>query len=84
MVGVHNPLAKWKLGELPANPVVQLILNQNLGERNGFPILSSTLASDAEIDEAVAQWVSDLKRAASEAKRTLRRQHEKMIASPAR
>jgi hypothetical protein len=44
LIGVHNPLSTWKQGNLPSNPVVQLLLNQNLGQKEGFPLLTSTLS----------------------------------------
>jgi|688.fasta_scaffold677390_2 hypothetical protein len=81
LIGVHNPLSTWKQGNLPSNPVVQLLLNQNLGQKEGFPLLTSTLSSDAEIDEVVASFKVGLDHAAKNAKKMLRMQRDKMIAA---
>lgn len=78
---IFNSLAKWKCGDLPGNTFVKLVLNENLGIESGFQAITTSLASDEEIDYAVDQLQRDLEFARNQAKRTLRRQQMKINAS---
>ena len=82
LIGVYNPLSTWKQGDLPSNPVVQLVLNQNLGQKDGFSFLSPTLAGDSEVDYVIDSLKAELERAGREAKNILRKQRERMVGTP--
>jgi hypothetical protein len=77
-VWVFNPLKDWRKGDSPHDPIVVLVLSQSLGEVDGFPKLTGTLASDSEIDFEIKRLKEDLDRAGTDAKRTLREQRAKI------
>lgn len=77
--GVFNPLANWKRGDLPIDPIVKLTFNEGLGTGNGFQLITSSLASSDEIDSAIDQLQKDLEYVRSEAKRVLHKQKEKIL-----
>ena len=81
IVGVHNLLKDWKKGDMPMDPMVRLIMNRSLGEIEGFPALTANLAADSEVDFEVKRLKEDLDRAAIQAKRILKEQKAKILAS---
>lgn len=78
--GVFNPLHKWKTGDLPADAVVFVALNE-WSTNEDIVTLSASLASDTEIDFAIDRLKEDLEKVRREAKRTLNTQREKIRSS---
>lgn len=67
-----------KDSSLPFNPYVRLCLAQKVGEtRDGFPLISSALMTDQEIDYHIAQLKADLDALARSAKAGLKRAQKK-------
>lgn len=76
--GVVNLFADWKKGDPPVDPFITLALNEVLGQVDGFPKLTATLATAPEIDFEVDQMQRDLEVVRGEAKRVLREQQLKI------
>lgn len=75
--GVFNPLQKWKAGEFPADAIVFVSLNEWTTSGEVITI-SSSLATESEIDFAVDRLKEDLETARRNAKRILNAQREKI------
>lgn len=76
--GILNPLQGWKAGDLPADPVVVVVLSEWHTMPEGQIAISATLATDTEIDFAIDRLAKDLESVRQEAKRVLARQTEKI------
>ena len=79
--GVFNPLRTWKSGDLPVDPFVNIILNEYGKQDDGLISVTANLATDSEIDYAVDRLRDHLEKARGEAKRVLKAQREKILAS---
>jgi hypothetical protein len=73
----YNPYKTWKFGDFPCDPVVYISID-NFQRKDERFILSSSLASDGEIDYVVDQLINDLESTRKEAKRILLKQREKI------
>ena len=76
--GVFNPFRGWKKGDLPMDPTVEIVIHGAQKREDGRVSLTATLASDEEIDYTVDELKQGLESARREAKRTLKKQREKM------
>lgn len=76
--GVFNPLKKWKSGDLPLDPTVNIVLNEIFKTNEGDICLTSSLATDDEIDFAIKELKRNLDSVAKQAKQTLKKQCEKI------
>ena len=79
--GVFNPFQKWKKGDLPGDPTVSVVLNEYSTSEEGIVSISSTLATDSEIDYTIDELQKNLESVRKEAKRVLKAQKEKIRAS---
>lgn len=75
---MYSPVRAWCKGDMPTNPVVYIELGSH-SIHNGHALLSSELASDVEVDEAVTQLKSELDEFSRMAKRELKAMHKKML-----
>jgi hypothetical protein len=77
-IGILNPLQGWKAGDLPADPVVIVVLNEWGTTSDNRMTISASLATDTEIDFAIDRLTKDLELVRREAKRVLKSQTEKI------
>ena len=75
--GIFNPFDKWKKGDLPFAPTVMIALNR-CGIKNGVVKISGTLVSESEIDFTIDELKKDLESVRKEAKKSLKKQRNKM------
>lgn len=75
---IYSPIRAWQKGDMPTNPVVYIELGTH-SIQNGHALLSSALASEGEVDEAVTQLKSELDEFSRMAKRELKASHKKML-----
>ena len=74
MIDVYDNSQNYKDGDPPQVPTVYLTTNQYIGERDGFPLLSSSLTSADEVDEVVDSLIAELKKSRVKAKQILQKQ----------
>jgi hypothetical protein len=77
-VGVLNPFRNWKKGDFPCDPTITFVLNEVGTRIDGLITISSSLASDSEIDFAADQLLKDIESARKHAKKILKAQKEKI------
>jgi hypothetical protein len=77
-IGVLNPFKNWKKGDLPCDPTITLVLNEYGTQKDGLITISSSLATDSEIDFAADLLLKDIESARKHAKKILRAQKEKI------
>lgn len=75
---MYSPVRAWRKEDMPTNPTVYIELG-TYTMHNSHILLSSELASDIEVDEAVAQLKCDLDEFSKIAKRELKAMHRKML-----
>ncbi len=75
--GIINPFRNWKIGDLPCDPTITVVLKE-WSMIDAFVTVSASLASDSEIDSAIDRLMKDLESTRSEAKRVLKAQQEKI------
>lgn len=69
-----------KEGSLPFDPIIRLCLKVSHGNtRDGFPLISPDLMSEAEIDEYILQLKADLESVGRSAKIKLKKSKEKTL-----
>jgi hypothetical protein len=76
--GVFNPFRGWKRGDFPMDPTVEIVVHGAQKREDGRVSLTATLASDEEIDYTVDELRQSLESARREAKRTLKKQRDKI------
>jgi len=75
---VYNPLESWKKGDLPVDPIVEIVVENYQVRGPGRISITATLASDSEIDFAIDSLIGDLNEIRKRAKATLTAQRRKL------
>lgn len=76
---IHSPLRKWKKGQMPISPFINLSVGSDGISRDHDILISSQLATDQEIDYAVNNLIKELEKLRNEAKKELAFLHRKML-----
>ena len=76
--GVLNPYRLWKKGDMPCDPTVTIVLNEYGTKADGSVVISSSLASDSEIDFAINRLQEDIELVRKGAKKTLKSQRDRI------
>jgi len=58
----------WKIGDLPGNQMVNIVLNEYLTRNNGNISLTPLLATEGEVDYAVDKLIQELEAVRRKAK----------------
>lgn len=76
--GVVGILDKCKVGDLPGNQMVNIVLNSYSSSNDGTISITPQLATDVEVDNAVNQLINDLEKARVAAKKSIKTINEKI------
>lgn len=68
----------WKIGDLPGNQMVNIVLNKRMTLHDGSLSLTSRLATDGEIDYAVDQLIKELEDVRKKAKDKIKKDTRKI------
>lgn len=79
MFDVLNLMSDWKKGDLPMDPVIQIIANGIQKRKDGSVLITQSLVCDSEIDYVIDELHKELELIRSEAKRTIKKQKQKML-----
>lgn len=66
--GVTGIMDGWKIGDLPGNQMVHIVLNRCMTLPDGSITLTASLATDTEVDYAIDQLIKELETIRKKAK----------------
>lgn len=79
--GIFNPFHKWKKGDFPCDPIVNVVLNEWGTKADGRISISASLSTDSEIDYTIDRLQKNLESTRKNAKRVLKVHREKIRSS---
>lgn len=77
--GVNNPLDEWKKGDMLFDPIVYVVVQAHGTLPGGSISVSTSLANDEEIDNAINSLQKELESVRKQAKRVLAKQKQKIL-----
>lgn len=76
--GVIGDLDNWKVGDMPGNQMVYIVLNEYFTTHTGYVTVTAKLATEAEVDFAIDHLIKDLETARKKAKEKIRKTNQKI------